>query len=170
MKRFRISPGSVWYRAMVPRWSHLPLSGAGAAHKGSRFNRPGLETLYLADTPMTALAEFLQDSPMLGPVVLASYVVGPVEVADLTGEQPVDDPWRDWRAPWRLIANIQKTTPPSWACGDAALAARLDGIRYPSTRREGGTALALYTGDIAPDKLAVYDPDGSLPKTALSWR
>jgi hypothetical protein len=65
---------------------------------------------------------------------------------------------------------VQKATPPSWSCGDAALATGLDGIRYPSTRREGGTALALYVNGIAPEKLAVYDPDGALPKTAQSWR
>ena len=155
---------------MVPRWSHLPLSGAGSALNGSRFNRPGLETLYLGDSPLTALAEFLQDSPLLSPVVVASYVVGPLDVADLLEAEPADDPWRDWKAPWRLIAVIQKATPPSWACGDAALAAGLNGIRYPSTRRQGGTALALYTEVIAPEKLAVYDPDGALPKTAQSWR
>jgi len=35
------------YRAHTPRWSFAPLSGAGAAVQGGRFNRKGIEALYL---------------------------------------------------------------------------------------------------------------------------
>lgn len=42
------------YRFIVPRWSHAPTSGAGAAVKGGRFNRPRLEALYLSQTAETA--------------------------------------------------------------------------------------------------------------------
>lgn len=38
------------YRFIVPRWSHAPTSGAGAAVKGGRFNRPRLEARYLSQT------------------------------------------------------------------------------------------------------------------------
>lgn len=39
------------FRAHDPNWSWTPLSGAGAALKGRRFNWPGLETLYLSQCP-----------------------------------------------------------------------------------------------------------------------
>ena len=34
------------YRAHNPRWSFAPLSGAGAARYGGRFNPTGMEALY----------------------------------------------------------------------------------------------------------------------------
>lgn len=48
------------YRVIAPRWSHASTSGAGAARKGGRFNRPGLEALYLSQTAETALSEIRQ--------------------------------------------------------------------------------------------------------------
>jgi RES domain-containing protein len=40
--------GTVLYRALTPRWASRPASGAGAAAKGGRFNREGVEALYLS--------------------------------------------------------------------------------------------------------------------------
>ncbi|TIO05675.1 MAG: RES domain-containing protein, partial [Mesorhizobium sp.] len=38
---------------LTPKWAFLPTSGAGAAMDGGRFNRPGIEALYLGVHPST---------------------------------------------------------------------------------------------------------------------
>jgi RES domain-containing protein len=48
VKVIRLGPDEVFYRFLTPKWSHLPSSGAGAAQNGGRFNRPGVEAVYLA--------------------------------------------------------------------------------------------------------------------------
>ncbi|WP_280138774.1 RES domain-containing protein [Ensifer sp. Root423] len=40
--------GALLYRAHMPEWASLPRSRADAALKGGRFNREGVEALYLA--------------------------------------------------------------------------------------------------------------------------
>ena len=57
--------GTLLYRAHMPEWASLPRSGAGAALKGGRFNREGVEALYLALDEVTALREYQQTSPFL---------------------------------------------------------------------------------------------------------
>ncbi len=65
--------GTLLYRAHTPEWAGLPLSGAGAARKGGRFNREGVEALYLALDEITALREYQQTSPFLPPCTMCSY-------------------------------------------------------------------------------------------------
>jgi RES domain-containing protein len=36
---------AVLYRVNSPKWAHIPTSGAGAASKGGRLNRPGVDAL-----------------------------------------------------------------------------------------------------------------------------
>ena len=57
MKVIRLGPDEVFYRFLTPKWSHLPSSGAGAAQNGGRFNRPGVEAVYLAREVETAHAD-----------------------------------------------------------------------------------------------------------------
>lgn len=51
MKITRIGPDAVFHRYLTPKWAFLPISGAGAAIDGGRFNRPGVEALYLSGAP-----------------------------------------------------------------------------------------------------------------------
>ncbi|WP_158970607.1 RES family NAD+ phosphorylase [Chachezhania sediminis] len=60
------------YRALNPVYARTPLSGAGAARYGGRFNPKGIETLYTALDPATALREANQVGD-LQPTVLVSY-------------------------------------------------------------------------------------------------
>jgi RES domain-containing protein len=166
----RLPAGTVLYRVLTPQWAFQPLSGRGAALIGGRFNRPGLEAIYLSEDILTAVREYRRNADLTPPVTLCSYLAGPLDVIDLTGPQPDTDPWRDWRQPWNLISRYQQATPPSWDCGDAALAAGCQGIRFPSTRAGGGTNLALYTDRLTPNRLAVYDPEGALPRSQRSWQ
>lgn len=60
-----LPPGTTLFRAHTPRWASRPLSGAGAAHRGGRFNREGIEALYLSLDELTALREYQQTSTFL---------------------------------------------------------------------------------------------------------
>ena len=62
-----LPPGTTPYRAHTPQWASRPTSGAGAAAKGGRFNREGVEALYLSLDEVTALREYQQTSPFLPP-------------------------------------------------------------------------------------------------------
>lgn len=42
-----------YYRVITPVHAGTPLSGAGAARQGRRFNRPGQEALYLSTDEAT---------------------------------------------------------------------------------------------------------------------
>nr|WP_281409665.1 RES domain-containing protein [Rhizobium laguerreae] len=81
---------------MTPKWAFLPISGAGAAIDGGRFNRPGVEALYLSGAPQTALEEYRQGASITPPATLAAYKITLGEVADLSeGFDPLhwDEAW-----------------------------------------------------------------------------
>ena len=62
------------YRAHDPRWAFKPISGAGAAVHGGRFNPRGTEALYLALSLIGAVNEAAQGFAFkLQPMVLCSY-------------------------------------------------------------------------------------------------
>jgi RES domain-containing protein len=52
-----LPPGTTLFRALTPQWASRPTSGAGAATRGGRFNREGVEALYLSLDEVTALRE-----------------------------------------------------------------------------------------------------------------
>lgn len=60
MKLVRLGPDEVFHRYLTPKWAFAPTSGAGSAIDGGRFNRPGVEALYLSRAPQTALDEYRQ--------------------------------------------------------------------------------------------------------------
>lgn len=101
-----LPPGTTLFRAHTPQWASRPTSGAGAAAKGGRFNREGVEALYLSLEEATALREYQQTSPFLPPCTMCSYTVALRELVDLRqlhrGE-PWDELWHDWREDWRHL-------------------------------------------------------------------
>jgi RES domain-containing protein len=73
------------YRAHNPRWSFAPLSGAGAARYGGRFNPTGMEALYTSRRFETAWLEAQQGFAFKAqPLTLIAYDVDCDDVADLT--------------------------------------------------------------------------------------
>src|SRR3546814_6317717 len=78
-----LPPGSTLFRAHTPQWASDPLSGAGAAAKGGRFNREGVEALYLSLDEVTALREYQQTSPFLPPCTMTSYTATLTGLVDL---------------------------------------------------------------------------------------
>lgn len=59
-----VGPDEIFHRYLTPKWAFLPTSGAGAAIDGGRFNRAGVEALYLhlylSRSTQTALDEYKQ--------------------------------------------------------------------------------------------------------------
>ncbi|WP_232375860.1 RES domain-containing protein [Mesorhizobium comanense] len=49
-----------------------------------RFNRPGVEALYLSRAPQTALEEYKQGASITPPATLAAYKITLSEIADLS--------------------------------------------------------------------------------------
>jgi len=174
VKLARVGPDEIFHRYLTPKWAFAPTSGAGAAADGGRFNRPGVEALYLSRSPQSALEEYRQGASITPPATLAAYRVTLGDVVDLSeGFDPDgwESSWSEWNCEWRQIARINKKAPPSWKLADEVISAGLRGILFPSLRHAGGTNLVVYPANlVAGDSVVVHDPDGRLPRDQSSWR
>lgn len=161
------------YRILTPRWSHAPTSGAGAARKGGRFNRAGLEALYLSRTVETAVAEYQQHAQLLPPGTITTFLVSRLRVVDFSAGYTADiwEPiWAEYSCNWRQLAFEHRTEPSSWVLGDLALDAGAAGILFPSRVHAAGTNLVLFNSSAIPaESLRVYDPARDLPRDGRSW-
>jgi len=173
MKVVRLGPDEVFHRFLTPRWAFVPLSGVGAAIDGGRFNRPGVEALYLSRTAQTALEEYRQGASITPPATVAGYKVSLEKVADLSaGYDPASwsPAWSEWDCNWRKVARIEMKAPPSWLLADSLIIEGFGGLLFPSLRHSGGTNLVVFNANIAgAGSLSVYDPDHLLPKDQSSW-
>ncbi|MGE4126394.1 MAG: RES family NAD+ phosphorylase [Pusillimonas sp.] len=165
--------GITLYRAHTPRWASRPTSGAGAAIRGGRFNREGVEALYLSLEELTALREYQQTSPLLPPCTLCSYTATLENLVDLRklhhGES-WDDLWHDWSEDWRHLKFELHIEPPSWVLGDLVRNKGYTGILFPSQTNEGGTNIVVFLDRIKnTNKIKVNDPFGQLPRDQASW-
>lgn len=163
-------PLTLW-RAFVPRWAHLPLSGEGAARFGGRWNPEGAPTVYAARELSTAWAEYNQGF-VQHPALVARLELEGADLADLTRPAVlealgVDDSLH--RCEWRAALDAGEQ-PQTHMLRERLLAGGFHGVVYPSFMSPGGTCVALWRWN-GPDepKLTVVDPEGRLPKTAASW-
>lgn len=174
MRLVRLGPDEVFHRYLTPKWAYVPTSGAGAAADGGRFNRPGIEALYLSRAPQTALEEYRQGASITPPATLAAYRVTLNQVADFSlGYDPDvwSTEWAEWDCAWRRIARIDRKTPPSWNLSDVVITAGCRGLLFPSLQHAGGTNLIVFNANLtADDKIEVHDPDGRLPRDQSSWQ
>jgi RES domain-containing protein len=164
------------YRAHDPKWSFLPLSGAGAALRGGRFNPRGVEALYLSVSVTTALLEANQGFAFkVQPYVICAYDVDCADVADLTTEAGRSahgaDP-AEMACAW--FSDISRgREPPSWLIAKRLIARGHAGILTPSYApgaSEQDRNLVLWRwGPDLPYQVEVYDPSGRLRKNQLSW-
>lgn len=160
------------YRVLTPKWAYQPLSGAGAAAAGGRFNRVDQPALYLALEAETALAEFSQSEPLFGPGTIACYQIQLAKVTDFSsGYDAAWDPlWLDWDCAWKRLAFVDDIEPPTWLMADEAVDEGACGLLFPSTKRPGGTNLVIYLDRLGQsDSIQVHDPAGALPKSQDSW-
>lgn len=164
------------FRAHDPDWSWSPLSGAGAALKGRRFNWPGLQTLYLSLDVSTAFREVTAGfAHRLTPYVICSYDIDCDDIADLrtdVGRASLGVDLADIACAWGTALAV-KREPASWSVVRRLLADGCAGVLVPSFANGATTAdqnLVLWRwGPDPPHKVMVYDPTGKLPKNQLSW-
>lgn len=162
MIRTRPLEGRFW-RILSPRWSSDPLSGAGAARHGGRWNRSGQSALYLSREVETAFAEYQQEIGTR-PGTFVAYDVAGARVYDLTDagvREKLDVPIDALFAPWKQIAFVKNGAPASWAHADL-LSRHADGLLVPSAMREGGTNLVLWRWNQAKIAVSYHDPKGDL--------
>ncbi len=161
------------FRVMKPKYSYAPISGTGAGRYGGRANRPGLDALYLSLDANTALAEYVQLSPLMPPGTIVSYNVNAAKIVDFReGMGPQWGlTWQDFYSDWRELYFNQKIEPPSWFAGDEVLAAGAIGILFRSVLPGvAGDNLVLYPEYIKDkDSVLVLDPSGDLPRNPDSW-
>lgn len=157
------------YRAFTPRWAAEPLSGAGAARSGGRFNRFGQPALYLSLHLDTAAAEYAQAAPFLPPFTLVSYRADLPALADVRLlDASWDALWADWTDDWRK-ALVNKVEPVSWVLGDLLREAAIPGVIFPSMAQPGGVNVALFLDMLQPEQVLHVLDDGRLPRDGRSW-
>jgi RES domain-containing protein len=161
----------VLWRAYVPRWSYLPLSGEGAARFGGRWNPAGVPSIYAARELSTAWAEYNQGF-VQHPALIAQLELTGARLADLTKQMILDELGIDGsvhRCEWRSEL-AQGIEPQTHRVYRQLVAAGFDGVVYPSFMSPGGTCVALWhwNGPGQPI-LRIVDPEGRIPISARSW-
>lgn len=163
MSLVRPLDGRFW-RILSPRWAHDPLSGAGAARHGGRWNPPGKAALYLSMQVETAFAEYQQE---LGtrPGLFVAYDVTGAKIVDLHLDEAllqVGLRKGDAHCPWKEIAWVRKQRPATWAVMER-LESEADGLLVPSAQRPGGANLVLWRwNDAGGPTVAFHDPKEEL--------
>jgi RES domain-containing protein len=164
------------FRAHDPRWSWTPLSGAGAALRGGRFNWRDLEALYLSLNFMTAAREaaggFLR---RLEPLTMVSYDVDCEDIVDLRtnrGREANGVNLSDLGCSW-LEDVCAGREPPSWRIVRRLFDDGAAGILVPSfangAQADDHNLVLWRWGPNLPHKVSAYDPSGRLPTNQLSW-
>ena len=159
------------WRAYTPQWAHDPLSGAGAAKFGGRWNPVGQTCFYAARELSTAWAEYNQNF-VQHPATIARLVLTDARLADLTDlalcarlEINRAIHLTEWRA-----ALDAGQIPETHQIAQQLLADHYDGLVYPSFMSRGGTCVALWRWNTAgAPRLRAIDPQGRLPKGPASW-
>ena len=169
-----LGPEASFFRAFSPLWSSAPESGAGAALRGGRFNRPGVEARYLSQTAHTALLEYQGESSLLLPATVVTFLVTAKNIVDFTGgftPEHWPEIWAEAYCNWKGLAFLEGIEPPSWVIGDLVREAGHPGMLYRSARDPDGVCLVLYPdmAMLTGFKATVHDPDGRLPRNRSSW-
>jgi RES domain-containing protein len=155
---------------LAPRWSHAPLSGAGAARAGGRWNERGQPALYLSVDHSTAIAEYQQALPRPG--TLTAYDVLATSILDLTDTDILRALGIDaefLRAPWKRVRDVEAGRPVSWDFAAAAKAADWQGLLVPSVQALGANLVLWSWNEAGGANLVTVDPLGDLPRDQSSW-
>ena len=161
-----------YWRVLAPKWAHDPLTGAGAARLGGRFNPPGMPALYMSEEFVTAVAEYEQDLG-IRPGTLCAYDVISERIVDLADARTLETLGVDaaaLRAPWKQIAFVEKRLPPTWPLAERLRAEGINGARVPSVRSIG-LNLVLWRWNVqGAASVAALDPLRDLPANRSSWK
>jgi RES domain-containing protein len=167
----------VAYRALRPYWAVDPLSGEGAKRYGGRFNPIGTSALYLALSPLGALAEYhqagLPHRPQ--PVTLCAYAVDVSDIVDLTlpeGRELANITLAGMSCDFRYM-KARNQQPPTWAMAEFLISESKAGVLTPSYAQnaaENPKNLMLWRwGDAPPQQVKFIDDHEQLPKNRDSW-
>lgn len=161
----------VLWRAYVPRWAHDPLSGAGAARFGGRWNEIGQPCIYAARELSTAWAEYNQGF-VQHPATIVQLVLSGARLADLTSGDRLAGfgfPESLHETQWRADLDAGRA-PATHRAARTLRDAGFDGVIYPSFMSPGGTCVALWRwNEAGGPTLTAVDPEGRLPKGPVSW-
>lgn len=159
------------FRAHNPAWADTPTSGFGASQKGGRFNRQGVEALYLSLKYEVAVREASQGfAQKMQPLTIVQYELDCDDIVDL--REPEEQarwgaPMDVLRSPWELLA-ARGSPVPTWELADRMQAAGVAGILVQSFAlgaRKGDTNLVLWKwGPTPPHKCVEIDDEGRLKK------
>ena len=162
--------GRFW-RMLAPRWAFDPLSGAGAARAGGRWNELGQPALYLSDSHATAIAEYQQDLPRPG--TLTAYDVEAqaiLDLVDLSVRRAVGIDETFLRQPWKHARDVEHRRPPSWDFAVAAVSRGWHGLRVPSVQTPGTNLVLWRWNETDAPTVRHIDPLGDLPHDQSSWQ
>lgn len=164
------------YRAHDPKWAWAPISGAGAAEKGGRFNPVGTPALYLALTVEGMLVEMGHGfGHRFDPLTICTYHVDVDDIIDLRTDseraaQAID--FTSMACAWAYDLATGKP-PASWEIAKSLIAKGAAGILSPSfatgARPDMANLILWRWGSELPHKVKVHDPSGRLPKDQSSW-
>lgn len=165
------------YRGHDPKWAFDPLSGAGAATHGGRFNPPGVPALYLALTPEGVFLEQGHGfARRFEPLTVCTYSLDVDDIADLTTEPArtaAGVSFGDLASAWFQDAAAGRE-PASWRIARRLIAQDAAGILVPSFAvgaRPDMRNIVLWTwSSKPPHQVLLHDPNRRLPRDQPSWR
>ncbi len=159
------------WRAFVPRWAYMPLSGAGAARFGGRWNAVGQPAVYAAREISTAWAEYNQGF-VQHPALLVQFELEGAVLVDLTDDDTLahyELTGEIHQCEWRMLLDEGKSVP-THDVAARLLADGHDGAIYPSVMSPGGTCVVLWRwNEAGAPSLRAIDPEGRLPRSPASW-
>ncbi|MXY89850.1 MAG: RES domain-containing protein [Gammaproteobacteria bacterium] len=157
------------YRAHDPQWAWDPLSGEGAGRHGGRFNRRGVNALYLSLSPFAAIKEVKPPKRPLQPIVLCAYEVDVAPVFDCADERKRNEMGiaeRDLACPNWELEMYSGLIPASQTMADRLLAAGFAGMRVRSFAAAAGPVdlnLVLWKwGASLPERVMLIDDENRL--------
>jgi len=166
----------VAYRAIQPNWSFNVLSGEGAKIHGGRFNPVGTSALYLALSPLGALAEYnqagLPHRPQ--PTTLCAFELSVTDIVDLTtieGRREAKISLIEMACDFRYLNAIKKI-PPSWKMAELLIKKKKAGIIVPSyapLASKNMMNIVLWKWGDSAHQVKVIDDHHRLPNNQSSW-
>jgi len=155
------------YRALNPIYTKEPLSGAGAAHFGGRFNAKGVPALYTSLSPVTALREANQ----VGALQPTTLVCFEADVESIFDTRDLAALAREGMTPETLAASTWRDEMKFGEARSQIFSRRLSGAGYSGllvrSFAPGATGddlnLVLWTwGAGGPARLVLIDDEGRL--------